>query len=175
MHPGGLGMVGRITAFGSCFAENITRHLRAIGYDVAKDRAPDISLSAMGEGLVNVHSLLGQMEWALEGVEPPQGLWHNYRAEAYGCDERIRDRTRRISLETEFFIVTLGLSKIWSDFETGGVFWRAVPKRHDDPARHHVRVCSLAETKATLARIRDLIGRPVYRQLRQANSRLGLA
>jgi len=41
----------RITAFGSCFAENITKYLGTVGYDVAKKRAPDIYLSSMGEGL----------------------------------------------------------------------------------------------------------------------------
>jgi len=97
------------------------------------------------------------LEWALEGVEPPRGLWHGYKAEEYGCDERIRDKTRKILLETDFFIITLGLSEVWYDEETGGVFWRAVPRQHYDPSRHKFRVCSMAETKAALTRIRELV------------------
>jgi len=154
-----IGPDTKVTAFGSCFAENITKHLSTIGYNLAKDRAPEIYVSSIGEGLVNVHSLLGQFEWALEGVDPPQGLWHGYRAEEYGCDERIREQTRQVLLDTEFFVVTLGLSEIWYDQETGGVFWRAVPQRHYDPTRHRFRVCSMAETKAALARIREIFGK----------------
>ncbi|WP_165838853.1 GSCFA domain-containing protein [Roseicella frigidaeris] len=151
----------RITAFGSCFAENITNHLRGIGYTTSKDRAPDIYLSSMGEGLVNVHSLLGQLEWALEGVEPPDGLWHGYKAEQYGATETVRTRTRSALLDTQFFIITLGLSEVWYDEQTGGVFWRAVPVEHYDPGRHRFRVCSMAETKAALLRIHELVRRHV--------------
>ena len=32
----------KITAFGSCFAENITKHLSGLGFNLSKDRAPDI-------------------------------------------------------------------------------------------------------------------------------------
>ncbi len=146
-----------ITAFGSCFAANVSKYLSEVGYNVSKDSSPEIYISSMGEGLVNVHSLLGQFEWALEGVDPPKGLWHGYKAEEYGCDERIRQQTRRILLGTEFFIVTLGLSEVWYDEETGGVFWRAVPQKHYDPARHRFRICTMAETKAALERIRDIL------------------
>lgn len=156
-----IGKDTRITAFGSCFAENITKHLQGIGYTTSKDRAPDIYLSSMGEGLVNVHSLLGQLEWALEGVDPPDGLWHGYKAEQYGADEKMRARTRSVLLETQFFIITLGLSEVWYDAQTNGVFWRAVPVEHYDPARHHFRVCTMAETKAALQRIHQIIRRHV--------------
>ncbi|MFC7473469.1 GSCFA domain-containing protein [Dankookia sp. GCM10030260] len=151
----------RLTAFGSCFATNITRHLSEIGYNVAKDRDPGIYISSMGEGLVNVHSLLGQFEWALEGVDPPQGLWHGYKAEEYGCNDSIREQTRRVMLDTDFFVVTLGLSEVWYDEQTGGVFWRAVPQQHYDPARHRFRVCSMMETKAALQRIHDIVRRRI--------------
>src|SRR5665213_1740855 len=79
-----IGKGTKITAFGSCFAENITRHLSAIGFDLSKDRDPDIYISAMGEGLVNTHALLGQFEWALLDKCLPENLWHGFRAEGYG-------------------------------------------------------------------------------------------
>src|SRR5262249_4194900 len=56
----------RITAFGSCFAANITRHLDNLGYDLSAKRDPGIHISRIGDGLVNVASILGQFEWALE-------------------------------------------------------------------------------------------------------------
>lgn len=152
-----IGPETRVTAFGSCFAGHISQHLAAIGYSTSKQRAPGIHLSSLSEGLVNVHSLLGQFEWALEGRIPPEGLWHGHKAEDYGVDEAVRLQTRQVLLETEFFVITLGLSEIWYDEVTGGVFWRAVPLRHVDPARHRFRVCTLAETKQALLRIAALV------------------
>ena len=49
----------RITAFGSCFAAHLTRHLGTVGYNLSKNRDPEIYISLMGEGLVNTHALLG--------------------------------------------------------------------------------------------------------------------
>lgn len=147
----------KVTAFGSCFAANITRHLSKIGFDTSKDRDPDIYISRIGDGLVNVHALSGQFEWALENKEPPAGLWQGYDAADYGFDESVRLRTRDLFLATEFFIVTLGLSEIWYDEPTGGVFWRAVPARKFDAGRHKFRVSSFAESKQHVALMYRLI------------------
>jgi hypothetical protein len=147
----------KITAFGSCFASHITKHLMAIGYNTSQGRAPDIYISSMGEGLVNTYSILGQFEWALQNKHQPVDLWHGFKAEGYGYDERIRRRTRRVFLETEFFVITLGLSEIWYDEITGGVFWRAVPMSAFDASRHKFRVSSVDETKANLNAIYKLI------------------
>jgi hypothetical protein len=147
----------KITAFGSCFASHITKHLMAIGYNTSQGRDPDIYISSMGEGLVNSYALLGQFEWALENKHQPVDLWHGFKAEGYGYDERIRVRTRDVFLATEFFIVTLGLSEIWYDEVTGGVFWRAVPVSAFDASRHKFRVSTVAETRANLDAIYNLI------------------
>jgi hypothetical protein len=147
----------KITAFGSCFAANITRNLSAIGYDLSKDRDPDVYISRMGDGLVNTAAILGQFQWALEDKKPAEALWHDQAAEGQGYDEDIRLRTRDIFLGTEFFIVTLGLSEIWYDVVTGGTFWRAVPEAAFDPARHKFRVLSFAETKADIAEMHRLV------------------
>src|SRR5690348_18445381 len=65
----------KVTAFGSCFAANITRHLSAIGYDLSSNRDPDIYVSRIGDGMVNTPAILGQFEWALENRKPPENLW----------------------------------------------------------------------------------------------------
>ena len=147
----------KITAFGSCFAANITRHLSSIGFDLSSNRDPDIYISRIGDGLVNTPSILGQFEWALENKHQPQNLWHGWKAEGYGYDEGIRLRTRDVFLGTEFFIITLGLSEVWYDELTGGTFWRSVPDGVFDERRHKFRVMSMAETKSHIARIYDLI------------------
>lgn len=151
----------KITAFGSCFAANITKHLISIGYNTSQSRDPDIYISTMGEGLVNTFALLGQFEWALENKHQPVDLWHGHKAEGYGYDEKIRLRTRDIFLSTEFFIITLGLSEIWYDEVTGGVFWRAVPVSAFDPSRHKFRVSTVEETKTNIDKMYGLIRKHV--------------
>ncbi|NVN10177.1 GSCFA domain-containing protein [Nguyenibacter vanlangensis] len=151
----------RITTFGSCFAQHINAHLKMIGFDTARDRDGGVYISLMGEGLVNVHSLLQQFEWALEDTAPPTGLWHGFKAESFGYDEAVRQRTREIFLSTDVFILTFGVSEIWYDEMTKGVFWRAVPMAHFDASRHKFRVASFAETRAAMERILDLIRKHV--------------
>jgi lysophospholipase L1-like esterase len=147
----------RITAFGSCFAENITKHLTARGYSLSKNEEPNIYISSMGEGMVNVHAILQQFKWALENEEIPRGLWHNTKTEEFDLDEETRKKTRVVFLKTEFFIITLGLSEIWYDEETGGVFWRAVPVNQFDEKKHKFRVATFAETKTALEQIIEII------------------
>ena len=147
----------KITAFGSCFASNITKYLSSIGYNLSSNRDPDIYISRMGDGLVNSHSILGQFEWALENKKQPEDMWHGFKAEGFGYDEDIRLRTRDIFMQTEFFIITIGISEIWYDEPTGGVFWRAVPMDRFDATRHKFRVSSVDETKANIAEIYRLI------------------
>lgn len=147
----------KITAFGSCFAANITRHLNAIGYDLSSKRAPDIYISHLGDGMVNTPAILGQFEWALANKKMPENLWHGFKAEGYGYDEGIRLKTRDVFLATDFFIITLGLSEVWYDEQTGGTFWRAVPEGVFDPSRHKFRVLSVEETKRDIEEMRRLI------------------
>ncbi len=151
----------KVTAFGSCFAENISNHLGSIGFDTSKQRAKDIYVSVMGEGMVNVHAIAQQFKWALDGWMPPSDLWHGYNAEQYDLSEEVRTVTRDVFLNTEVFILTFGLSEIWYDEMTGGVFWRAVPLRYYDPTRHKFRVCSFGETKDNIGEIVKLIKKHV--------------
>jgi len=147
----------KITAFGSCFATNITKHLLGLGYDLASRREPNIYISSISDGMVNTAAILGQFEWALENKQQPVDLWHGFKAEGFGYDEDIRVRTRDVFLTTEFFIITLGLSEVWYDEQTGGTFWRAVPEEAFDASRHKFRVQSMEETKAHIAEIHRLI------------------
>jgi hypothetical protein len=151
----------KVTAFGSCFAQHLAEHLGSLGYNLSKDRAPTIYVSRMSEGMVNTYAILQQFEWALENVRPPDNLWHGYRCEQFGYDEEVRKTTRQVFLETELFVITLGLSEIWYDETTGGVFWRAVPMNVYDPSRHKFRVCSSGETKGNIQRIYELIRKHV--------------
>jgi len=79
------------------------------------------------------------------------------KAEDHGYDEEVRLVTKRLFDQADVFILTFGLSEIWYDEPTGGVFWRAVPQDKFDPARHKFRVASYAETLDRLHRIHSLI------------------
>lgn len=149
----------RITAFGSCFASNISdwlskRNFRVLNKGADATRAYVVT---MGEGMVNSFVIRQQFEWAWEDKVFDQALWHGYRAEEFGYDPEVQAETRRIFDETEVFILTFGLSEVWYDEPTGNVFWRTIPKDAYDPARHKFRVSSVEENRANLEAIYQLI------------------
>ncbi len=148
-----------IVAFGSCFAENISRYLHKAGFNVLTKRDNLAYISSMGDGMVNTFAIRQQFEWAWLGKTPQADLWHGYDAAEFGYDEEVRLRTKALFDEAELFVITLGLSEVWYDEPTGEVFWRAVPKDKYDPTRHKFRVTSHAENLANLQAIHALIRR----------------
>lgn len=152
-----------LIAFGSCFASNISIYLNKIGYNVATRRDTVAYTSRLADGIVNVHAIRQQFEWAWEGRVPTVPLWHDYDAREFGYDEAVRIRTREIFDAADVFIITLGLSEVWYDDVTGEVFWRAVPASRYDSARHKFRALTQAET---LENIRAIVG--IIRRFRPA-------
>jgi hypothetical protein len=155
-----IGRDTRVAAFGSCFAEHISNWLSQRGYALLtrKDGQYDSTyVVRFGEGMVNTFAIRQQFEWAFKGRRFEGELWHGYDAQAYGYDETIRAATREIFDQTDLFIITLGLSEVWYDAVTGGVFWRAVPRDKFDPARHKFRITSVQENKDNIRAIYDLI------------------
>lgn len=147
----------KIVAFGSCFADNISKYLNGLGFDVLTKKDKTAYISSMGDGFVHPDAILGQFEWAWEGKQPSANLWHGYDAVEFGYDERIRTHTRILFDRADMFIITLGLSEVWYDSQTNEVFWRAVPREHYDATRHKFRVNSFAEMHENLRSIYDLI------------------
>ncbi len=149
----------QITAFGSCFAANISnwlskRNFRVLNKDEAAKNAYVVTC---GEGMVNSFVIRQQFEWAWENKTFEGALWHGYNAEDYGYDPAIQAETRRIFDATDVFILTFGLSEVWYDEPTGNVFWRTIPKDAYDPARHKFRVSTVDENKDNLRAIHALI------------------
>ncbi|MGB0505426.1 MAG: GSCFA domain-containing protein [Pikeienuella sp.] len=149
----------QITAFGSCFAANISNWLSKRNFRVLnKDEdAKNAYVVTCGEGMVNSFVIRQQFEWAWEGKIFDQALWHGYKAEEYGYDPKIQAETKRIFDETDFFILTFGLSEVWYDEPTNNVFWRTIPKDAYDPNRHKFRVSSVEENRENLTAIYHLI------------------
>lgn len=148
----------RITAFGSCFAANISNWLASRNYNIlTSDQGSNAYVVKCGEGMVNSFVIRQQFEWAFEGKKFEESLWHGYSAEEYGYDEDIRRQTLEIFENTDLFILTFGLSEVWYDEETGGVFWRSIPQDKYDPARHKFRVTTVEENKDNIRAIYELI------------------
>lgn len=156
-----IGPDTQITAFGSCFAANISNWLSRRRFRVLnrQERARRAYVVACGEGMVNSFVIRQQFEWAWEDKVFDGELWHGYKAESYGYDPEVQAETRRIFDETDVFILTFGLSEVWYDEPTGNVFWRTIPKDVYDPARHKFRVSTVEENRDNLTAIYRLIRR----------------
>ncbi|MEL6679096.1 MAG: GSCFA domain-containing protein [Pseudomonadota bacterium] len=154
-----IGTDTQVTAFGSCFAANISNWLSQRNYNVL-NKAADAKRAYVvgcGEGMVNSFVILQQFEWAWENQIFQDELWHGYDAATYGYDPEVQAETKRIFDATDVFILTFGLSEIWYDAVTENVFWRTIPKDVYDPERHRFRVSSVAENADNLRRIYALI------------------
>ncbi|MEL6573304.1 MAG: GSCFA domain-containing protein [Pseudomonadota bacterium] len=149
----------RITAFGSCFAANISKWLGKRNYRVStKDPdAQNAYVVRIGEGMVNSFVIRQQFEWAWENKTFDEPLWHGYDKEVYGYDESVRTQTKALFDNTDVFILTFGLSEVWYDAQTDNVFWRSVPKQSYDPERHLFRVSSVEENRDNIDAIYQLI------------------
>jgi len=148
----------KVTAFGSCFAAYISDWLASRHYNVlTRDKDSNAYVVSCGEGMVNSFVILQQFEWAFEGKSFDAPLWHGYKAEEFGYDEDVRQATLNLFNDTDVFILTLGLSEIWYDEPTGGVFWRTLPKDKYDPERHKFRVSTAEENRDNLRKIYQLI------------------
>lgn len=149
----------RITAFGSCFAANISKWLGKRNYRVStKDPdAQNAYVVRIGEGMVNSFVIRQQFEWAWENKSFDESLWHGYDKEIYGYDESVRIQTKQLFDNTDVFVLTFGLSEVWYDAQTDNVFWRAVPKEFYDPERHLFRVSTVEENRDNIDAIYKLI------------------
>lgn len=146
-----------VTAFGSCFAQYIRKHLKShsiLTHDI-EDHQP-LPIINNGEAISTTFAVLQQFLWAWEG-ENFDGLWHDKSVNLITPTEEMRLATRAAFDKTDVFILTLGLSEVWCDKKTGAVFWRAIPKDSYDPVRHEFRVTTVEENRWNLMKIITLI------------------
>ena len=90
-----------VTAFGSCFAENISNWLLQNGYNVlGKKLNLNSHIVRFGEGIVNTFAILEQLEWALENKSLVEGLWFGEGKEILPSDE-VQQNTNELILNSE--------------------------------------------------------------------------
>jgi len=140
-----------ITTFGSCFAEHISSYLRRNGYTTA-DLGRNLSSYVIrcGEGMVNSAAIAQQFQWAYREKEFNEPLWYDKAGKPADYEETVRSDTREIFNRTTVFIITLGLSEVWYNKQSGEIFWRAIPKHRFDPSRHGFKVLSVSENRENL-------------------------
>jgi hypothetical protein len=150
----------RITAFGSCFAANISSHLAERGYAVQGSHlGNNAHIVRFGEGMVNTFAIRQQLEWGLGERDIPDNLWFGPNKEIAAVDPEVRRQTREIITNADVFIITLGLSEIWYDKQSGDAFWRAIPSYLFDEAKHGFRLSTVEENLANLRAIHACIRR----------------
>lgn len=143
-----------VTAFGSCFAANISKWLLGNGYNVlGKKINLNSHIIRFGEGMVNTFAILEQLEWALENKSLEEGLWFGEKKEVVIPSEEIQKNTRDLLVKSKVLILTIGLSEIWYDKFTGRAFWRAIPADLFDNSRHGFRVSTVEENTQNLMSI----------------------
>jgi len=148
-----------ITAFGSCFAGNVSRFLLKHGYKV-NAHSWDHNLSDLiriDEIMVHTPALLAQFEWAFEDKSLDTIFigTNEEKAQTYHSLEICKD----IIKQTDFFIITLGLTEAWFDKENQQYLWKFVPNKKLDAQRFENRFVSFAENLDNLNKIYSLIKR----------------
>jgi len=162
-----------VLAVGSCFARHIVRYLRSLRSPLKINEGSDVNLFAFGAGFVNTSTLRQQFEWSLGRREittatlkvedrsmPPTGRNKAFRKIRHmPTDAATRRATRDAILAADAFILTLGLSEVWYEKDSGDVFFGAVPRADFDPDKHGFRVVPVEENldnlRALVALLRE--------------------
>jgi hypothetical protein len=148
-----------ITTFGSCFAAHIRSFFYEKGYPIHNPKSHWLPIIHVGEGLNTTFALRQQFAWAWENEHIDNELWVDADKTHFTITEEGRLETKEIFDKTDVFILTVGLSEIWYNKQTGGVFWRGVPRSKYDPDIHGFRVSTVDENFANLNYIYKLIRR----------------
>src|SRR5262249_21264996 len=142
----------RIVALGSCFARELRTFLGEAGLPA--------SLLAVPAGLNNTFRLLDFVSWCVTGEETQRAFRYD-RLETGEISEWKPEQERiefeQLFAETGVFVISFGISEVWEDRETGGIFWRGVPDAIFDADRHVFRLTTVEENSANIRRIIDLI------------------
>jgi tetratricopeptide (TPR) repeat protein len=138
IHPG-----DKVFTVGSCFARNVERRLREVGFDTpmagveTQKVLAELGLDQSVLNKFNEATIRAELEWALEGTVPDEDLvllplpgggrhdlFLNQRRRPMPLDQArrvrqmINDRFSRVA-ESRIFVITLGLAEAWFDNRSG--------------------------------------------------------
>jgi hypothetical protein len=149
-----LGAKDLVITLGSCFARELRTFLTDAGLAATRLRIP--------EGLNNTFAMLDFVSWCVTGSETGQGFRYDRLRSGEIREWAPEDERARFAAafaDAGAFVFTAGLAEVWQDRETGGVFWRGVPKEMFDEDRHVFRLTTVEENAENLARTIDLVRR----------------
>jgi hypothetical protein len=134
-----------VVTLGSCFALELRRVLELAGFASGSFWIPS--------GLNNSFAILDFVSWCVEG----EGTSRAYRYER-SDDGEIKEwmpedeRQRYLAhiVDAGAFVFTLGLAEVWTDSETGGVFWRGVPEEIFEEGRHVFGLSSVEDNERNI-------------------------
>lgn len=146
----------KITAFGSCFASYIMDYLKKHRY-VESNPNDNSYVVRFNDEIVNTFAVAQQFEWAWEDREFSEKLWYTRKKDILTYDDGVKKATRDLFNQTDLFIITIGLSEVWYNKETGEVFWKAIVKKHFDPNKHGFKLTTYQENVDNLKIVVNLI------------------
>lgn len=173
---------GKIFTIGSCFARNVENALQERGFNLpALDVLnQDDEFNAVGPAVMNNYgtpSIYNELKWAFEDETDEDACFfemsngwvdlHLKNSMRPADLDVVRTRRRAIRaayrsiVECDAVIITLGLSEVWFDTQTG-YYLNLAPRRsmlRDQPERFELHVLTFAETMAYLQDAMELIKR----------------
>jgi hypothetical protein len=149
---GMLTMDDSVITLGSCFATHLREVLSGAGLTGKSFFVPS--------GLNNTFAILDFVSWCVTGRETDRGFRYDRMDDGAIREwkpEEERERYLEGLREAGAFVLTIGLAEVWQDRETGGVFWRGVPREIFKAERHLFRLSSVDENEANLLRVIELV------------------
>lgn len=146
----------RVIGVGSCFARYFILWLAENGFNKGGEASPYNALLRYGATFESAAVIAQQFRWAFDELDGASPLWIGKDKEVFEANEERRRLVRETLRETDLLILTLGLSEVWYDVQTGEPLWRALTRRHYDPARHLFRIETLQDTKRHLEKIEEI-------------------
>ncbi len=147
-----FGRESSILTLGSCFAQELRNYL--------VERGMRSDWLFVPPGLNNTFAARQFVEWCATGNQSSDAFWYD---EATGGGAKkwqpdVEQKHYRGVLESvDALVLTVGLAEIWYDVDSGGVFWRGVPKSIYDPSKHKCRMSTVEENVSNLNRTIDVL------------------
>lgn len=143
----------KIVAIGSCFVQNIIKHLVNKKYIINKG---SVKLYFYTAEFINTFALREQIEWINGELEVDQILWFNgldrIESKKVSLTENERKKSRKEIEGADVFILSPGIIEIWKDKTSGRVLWRKTLKEKDNSS---FEISSFNDNKINLLKIYD--------------------
>lgn len=139
-----FGSEDRLITMGSCFANRLKIYLEHYNKSVNNIYVP--------EGLNNSFAIRQYIEWCMTGDTSSDAYWYDKSNVTWTSDveqKKVLDEYKKAA----GVVITLGLSEVWRDKKTKGVFWRGVPFDKFNASRHETIVSTVEENLSNIEKI----------------------